>query len=135
MGPEEHVWSNIFESSLKTFQFSGLLLKFPWQQLKINFRVEKTAKNVSRSKPRKILFRKKNVTVLFFSPSWAKFFLYFWTFTEKLPAWLSKLQPAYLSKILRFNNFLKNCTVYQPSSEFEIKKLGPLVEKIFSGFL
>ena len=80
MGPEEHIHSNIFESSLKTFQFSGLLLKIPWQQLKINFRVEKTAKNVSRSKLRKNLFRKKKVAILFFFTVLSEVFFVFLNF-------------------------------------------------------
>ena len=44
MGPEEHVHGNIFESSLKTFQFSGLLLKFPWQQIKLTSGLKKLQK-------------------------------------------------------------------------------------------
>ena len=79
-------------------------MKFPWQQLKINFRVEKTARNVSRSKLMKNLFRKKKVTILFFHRfEWS----FFWTFSGKLLAWLSKMQPAYLSKILSFNSFFE----------------------------
>ena len=30
---------------------------------------------------------------------------------------------------------LKNCTRFQQSSDFEVKKIGPLVEKFSSGFL
>ena len=33
------------------------------------------------------------------------------------------------------NQFLKNCTIFQTPSDFEMKKVGPLVEKVSSGFL
>ena len=45
----------------KHFNLFGLLVKFPWQQRKIKFRDDKTAKNVSRSKVgKKLLQNKKN---------------------------------------------------------------------------
>ena len=43
----------------KYFNLFGLLVKFPWQQRKINFRVDRTAKKVSRSKLRKDFSQKK----------------------------------------------------------------------------
>ena len=67
MGPEEHVHSNIFEASLNHFNFPGLLLKFPWQQRKINFRVDKNAKNVSRGKVREKFTPKEKSLLIYFS--------------------------------------------------------------------
>ena len=114
----------------KHFNLFGLSVKFPWQQRKIKIRADKTAKNVSRSKLRKNLLQKKKNTNLFFSSFKATFT---YIFREKLRAWLSKLQPTYLSKILRFNNFWKLHNVQ--TSDFEMKKVRTLVEKVCSGFL
>ena len=63
-------WKQNFEH----FNFSGLVMSFPWQQRKIIFRVDKTAKNVSRSKLRKNLIQKKKIYHSFFSRFRANFF-------------------------------------------------------------
>ena len=51
--------SNILKQVLKHISFFGSLVKFPRQDGKIIFRVDKTAKNVWMKKLRKILFEEK----------------------------------------------------------------------------
>ena len=58
----------------------------------------------------------------------------FVTFSEKLPAWLSKLQPTWLSKISRFNNFWKSAQCLNLLLGFELIKVENIFEKKFSGF-
>ena len=126
MGPEEHFRSNIFAASLWTFELFVLLMKFLWQQRQIILSVDKTAKNVSSSKLRKNLFqKKKSYCSIIFNVSSEVFFV----FSEKLPAWLSKLQPTYLSKILRLNNFEKLHKVSIFLWVWDLKKIRAFSQK------
>ena len=89
----------------KHFNFLGVLVKIPWQQSSIIFIIDETAKSVSRNKLRKYFFQEKKKTILIFSRIWAKFFF---AISEKLPAWLTKLQSTYFFNVLRENiYFLK----------------------------
>ena len=113
--------------------FSGLLVKFPWQQRKINFRVEKTAKNVCEEQTKEnICFERRTLLIYPFSPSSSEVYFLFLNFYRKLTSVVVKTATYVpLEDSWGINNFLKNCTMFQPSSDFHIKKVGPLVEKIF----
>ena len=70
----QHFWNK----SKNISTFPDYYWSFRENSSKLTSGLTKTAKNVSRSKLRKILFLKKNVTILFFSPFSAKvFFLNF----------------------------------------------------------
>ena len=71
----------------KHFNFFGVLVKIPWQQSTIIFIVDKIAKNVWRNKLTKNLFQEKKKLFYIFQVFERNFF----AFSEKLPAWLSKL--------------------------------------------
>ena len=74
---EATFWKQVF----KHFKFFWLLMNVPWQQRKFFIRVDKTAKNVSRSKLRKKLFGKKKNTILFFKTLRELFLKSYRTFT------------------------------------------------------
>ena len=67
---EATFWKQVF----KHFKFFWLLMNVPWQQRKFFIRVDKTAKNVSRSKLRKKLFGKKKIYYSFFQDFERTFF-------------------------------------------------------------
>ena len=69
------------------------------------FHYWRNCKECLEEQTKEILFPGEKKTILIFSRFWAKFFL---AISEKLPAWLSKLQSTYFFNVLRENiYFLK----------------------------
>ena len=107
-------------------------MKFPWQQQKIIHRVSKTAKIVSRSKLRKKSSSKGKKLQFYLFQGFERSFLL--TFSENLPAWLSKLQPTYLSKILRWNRLWKIAQCFNLPLCWRFKKRAFSQKDIFRVF-
>ena len=126
MGPKEHFQSNVLKQVFKRFNFFRVLVKTPWQQRTIIFLVDKIAKSVSRNKLRKIYSRGKN----FFN-----FFKFlsevFFAISEKLPAWLSKLQSPYLFKVLRENICFLKLNMISTFFGLWDEKNGSFSQKVF----
>ena len=102
----------------KLFNFFVMLRKFPWQQRQINLRVDKTAKNVSSSKLRRNIFQKKKSYCSIFLRFRVKFFL----FLAKTTGMVVKTAIYVPFEDFEVKQFLKNCTMFHFSSEFEIWK-------------
>ena len=79
----------------------------------------------------KLISKEKKVNILFFQQVKRSFFL---TSSKKLPAWLSKLQPAYLSNILRFNIFWKIAQCFNLLLSLRIKKTRAFSQKDITGY-
>ena len=104
MCPEEHFHSKFFEASLQTFQLFRIVngvsvttatnYSQGWQSCK---------KYLEQQTKEKLISKEKSYCSIIFNVSGGFFFV----LSEKLPAWLSKLQPTYFSKILRLNSFWK----------------------------
>ena len=114
----------------KHFNFFGLLVTFLWQQPEKIFRVDKTVKNPEEQTREKLIPTEKKLLFYFFK-NLSEVFV---TFSEKLPAWLSKLQPTWLSKISRFNNFWESAQCLNRLLGFELIKVENIFEKKFSVF-
>ena len=98
---------------------------------KIFFQGGQDCRKISEgTKLRKTYLKIIKYTSLFFSRFWAKLF----HFSEKLPAWFSKLQPTYLEKNLSTNTFWKLAQCFNILRTFRWK-IGPLVRKFSSRFL
>ena len=107
-----------------------MLVKIPWQQSSIIFIIDETAKSVSRNKLRKYFFQEKKNYFNFFKNLSEVFF----AISEKLPAWLSKLQSTYFFNVLRENiYFLKLNMIPTFFRLWDEKKMGHSVKKFFSG--
>ena len=115
----------------KDFKFSGLVVKFPWQQRKIIFRVDKCSeKCLDEQIKEKPISKEKKVTNLFLQGIERSFF---WLLAKNFRH--ACQNATYVPfKDFEVKQFLKDCTMFQPFSDFEMKKVGPSAEKVFSVF-
>ena len=131
MGPEEHFHCKIFEASLETFQLFRIVFGVSvttaknfnqgWQNCKKCLEEQTKGKLVSKEK--KLLFQIFQGLERSFNS----------IFSEKLPAWFSKLQPTYLSKILRLNNFWKIAQCFNLLLSLRFKKIRAFSHKDIFG--
>ena len=95
------------------------------------FHYWRNCKECLEEQTKEIFFPGEKKTILIFSRFWAKFFF---AISEKIPAWLSKLQSTYFFNVLRENiYFLKLNMIPTFFGLWNEKKMGHSVKKFFSG--